>query len=283
MLQHAYILQYLHRSGQAYGHRICGWWRFTPGVQPHHRGVYAIKLGPQWSPEQRCPALLTVSSRARIRERPRLICNHAGVAPSEGLRERRRRQTKVDIHDAAVRLVKERGVEKVTVEEISAEAGVAPRTFFNYFPNKESSIVYAPLEIPADLAAEFVAGGPAPNSVLLAELISLAAANLASNPPRREEMADLLAIAHGSGAVLSALLSQLEQFHRRLAELVAKRSGGDANDEVPTLIAALAVATVRTGTERWATQPPDQNDDSPAPYVKRAAALVHTFFTGDTG
>ena len=223
-----------------------------------------------------------MSSIARISELPRLIWNYAGVAPSEGLRERRRRQTKVDIHDAAVRLVKERGVEKVTVEDISAEAGVSPRTFFNYFPNKESSIVYAPLEIPDDLATEFVAAGPAPNSVLLAELISLAAANLASNPPRREEMADMLAIAQGSGAVLSAVLSQLEQFHRRLAELVAKRNGGDADDEVPTLIAALAVATVRTGTERWATQPPDKNDDSPAPYVKRAAALVHTFFTGDT-
>lgn len=79
-----------------------------------------------------------------------------------GLRERRRRQTSADIRDAAVRLTLERGFDKVTVDEICAEAGVSTRTFFNYFPNKESALAYGPSDIPAELAEDFVAAGPAP-------------------------------------------------------------------------------------------------------------------------
>jgi AcrR family transcriptional regulator len=85
-----------------------------------------------------------------------------------GLRERRRRQTSADIRDAAVRLARERGFDKVTIEEICVEAGISSRTFFNYFPNKESAIAYGPSDIPPELVADFVAAGPAPYSVVLA-------------------------------------------------------------------------------------------------------------------
>jgi hypothetical protein len=42
-----------------------------------------------------------------------------------GLRERRRRQTSADIRDAAVRLARERGFDKVTIEEICVEARIS--------------------------------------------------------------------------------------------------------------------------------------------------------------
>ena len=79
-----------------------------------------------------------------------------------GLRERRRRQTSAEIRDAAVRLAQQRGFDKVTIEGICIEAGISTRTFFNYFPNKESAIAYGPSDIPAELVADFVAAGPAP-------------------------------------------------------------------------------------------------------------------------
>src|ERR1700721_1500061 len=114
------------------------------------------------------------------------------MANEIGLRERRRRQTSADIRGAAVRLVRERGFDKVTIEAICAEAGISVRTFFNYFPNKESAIAYGPSDIPAELVADFVAAGPAPYSVVLAELITLAAHHLRDVPPRREHRAHLL-------------------------------------------------------------------------------------------
>ncbi|MGO9925535.1 MAG: TetR family transcriptional regulator, partial [Mycobacterium sp.] len=64
------------------------------------------------------------------------------MANQIGLRERRRRQTSADIRDAAVRLARERGFDRVTIEDIGVAAGISPRTFFNYFPNKESAIAY---------------------------------------------------------------------------------------------------------------------------------------------
>src|SRR5262245_26452413 len=106
-----------------------------------------------------------------------------------GLRERRRRQTSADIRGAAVHLAQECGWDKVTIEGICRAAGVSIRTFFNYFPNKESAIAYGPSDIPPELVAEFVAAGPAPYSQVLAELITLAAHHLRDVPPRRDQAA----------------------------------------------------------------------------------------------
>jgi AcrR family transcriptional regulator len=129
-----------------------------------------------------------------------------------GLRERRRRQTSADIRDAAVRLAQERGFDKVTIEEICAEAGISTRTFFNYFPTKESAIAYGPSDIPAELVTDFVEAGPAPYSVVLAELITLAAHHLRDMPPRRELAAGMLKLAKTSPAVLAAFLADWSGF-----------------------------------------------------------------------
>ena len=195
------------------------------------------------------------------------------------LRERRRRQTSADIRDAAVRLAQQRGFDKVTIEGICTEAGISTRTFFNYFPNKESAIAYGPSDIPGELVAEFVAAGPAPYSVVLAELIDLAAHHLRDLPPKREQAAAMLELAKTSPAVLAAFLADLERFQTQLTDIVARRQGMRPNDEIPELISALALTAVRSGIERWAGGEPHDGDDTPMPYVERAAALVNSILT----
>ena len=61
----------------------------------------------------------------------------------------------MDIHDTALCLAREQSFDNVTIEQISAEAGVSQRTFFNYLPTKESPVSYPPLDIPNDLATDF--------------------------------------------------------------------------------------------------------------------------------
>src|SRR3984957_15094076 len=144
---------------------------------------------------------------------------------SIGLRERRRRQTSADIRGAALRLARERGWDKVTVDNICNEAGISTRTFFNYFPNKESAIAYGPSDIPPELTTDFVLAGPAPYQVVLSELITLAAHHLRDVPPDRDQAAGMLELAKTTPAVLAALLADLERFQNQLTDIVARRQG----------------------------------------------------------
>lgn len=202
-----------------------------------------------------------------------------GMANPMGLRERRRRETSADIRNAAVRLALERGFDKVTIEEICTEAGISTRTFFNYFPNKESAIAYGPSDIPAELVADFVSAGPAPYSVVLAELITLAAHHLRDVPPLREQAAHMLELAKTSPAVLAAFLADLERFQLQLTDIIVRRQDMKPDDEMAALISALALTAVRSGLEKWASSEPVDPDDTPMPYVERAAALVNSIFT----
>ncbi|MCT2084576.1 TetR/AcrR family transcriptional regulator [Microbacterium enclense] len=57
-----------------------------------------------------------------------------------GLRDRRRRETSLEICAAALDLFEEKGVAGTTVDEIAARAGVSPRTFFRLAGTKEDAV-----------------------------------------------------------------------------------------------------------------------------------------------
>ncbi|OZF55737.1 TetR family transcriptional regulator [Rhodococcus sp. 14-2470-1b] len=71
--------------------------------------------------------------------------------PVLDLRERRRRETRLDINLAALDLFEQRGVAATTVDEIAKAAGVSPSTFFRQFKTKEESILSVDLDLDAEI------------------------------------------------------------------------------------------------------------------------------------
>src|SRR5437867_848696 len=66
---------------------------------------------------------------------------------SEGLRQRKRRETRAALSRAAMRLCMQRGGwENVRVDDIAAAANVSPRTFRNYFSTKAEAVAAGHLE-----------------------------------------------------------------------------------------------------------------------------------------
>lgn len=70
------------------------------------------------------------------------IPSRAGIAPTEGLRERKRRETQQRIAEVGQRLFLSQGYDSTTLDAIAAEAGISRRTFFSYFKSKDDIIFF---------------------------------------------------------------------------------------------------------------------------------------------
>jgi hypothetical protein len=79
---------------------------------------------------------------------------------------------------------------------------------------------------------------------------------------------------------LAAFLADLERFQNHLIDIVSRRQGMRADEEIPAVISALALTAIRSGIERWTDSKPEDADDTPMRYVERAAALVNSIFAG---
>lgn len=63
------------------------------------------------------------------------------IAPQEGARARKRRETLARITEAGIRLFLEKGYDATTLDDIAAEAGISRRNFFYYFKSKDEILL----------------------------------------------------------------------------------------------------------------------------------------------
>ncbi|MFJ9038718.1 TetR/AcrR family transcriptional regulator [Streptomyces sp. NPDC102406] len=195
-------------------------------------------------------------------------------APTEGLRARRRRRTRAELHAATVRLVRELGFAHVTVEMISTEVGVSPRTFFNYFPSKEAALFALPGSLPPALADRFAEGTGQDTDAVLRDLGDVLADHLQEAAPSPQELEDMLRIAEGVPSVLATFLAQCEAAERELARTIARRTGTPAQGESAELLAGIAMATVRSALKRWSRT--GENRGGPAVCVRESFTTLRT-------
>jgi AcrR family transcriptional regulator len=178
-------------------------------------------------------------------------------AAGGGLRERKKRATRAALAEAAVRLAAEHGADKVTVEAISAAAGVSVRTFFNYFDTREDAFVV----IDADAGARMrraVLDAPAGLSPLEA-LREAMAAELAEAEQQHELWRLHAEVLHASPHLLARGVGAHMAAEADLADAIAARLRGAPGDGerpadpglYPRLLAAVATAAVRTSVDHW--------------------------------
>ena len=175
-----------------------------------------------------------------------------------GLRERKKAATREALHEAAMRLATEHGVEHVTVEAIADAASVSRRTFSNYFASKEQALLHG-------------------ERSRVAHLIELVRARPSAEPP-------WAALTHAAQAWVaefaaedrhaSARYRQLRRHPSLLAEQVASYAEAERDlaaaiaDRIPVghhagpdatlrarLLAANYLNTIRVAAQAWLDQP----------------------------
>jgi AcrR family transcriptional regulator len=175
------------------------------------------------------------------------------MSPAAGLRERKKLETHRTLTTIAVRLVGERGLDHVTVEDIAAEAGVSARTFFNYFASKEDSVViaYADYVERSHRLVDRFTGQPRELSARDA-LVAALRADLAEIDEQRDEwLTRIRIIKENPGLTLRAMSLNSEAVEPTIAA-IARRSGTDpAKDVFPSLLLSTVGATINAALMLW--------------------------------
>lgn len=167
-----------------------------------------------------------------------------------GLRERKKAATRVALSEGAIRLAQERGVEQVTLDAIADAAGVSPRTFHNYFPNKEEAILAGMWDRVAELVAALRAR-PADESAwdasrhVAREVMRVRSDTVDQLVARRRLLENSPTLAVHSDAMG-------RKHERAVIEALAERAGCDPDrDLYPHLLAAALHVAISAATTIW--------------------------------
>jgi len=168
-----------------------------------------------------------------------------------GLRERKKLATRQALSSAALELALERGLENVTIEDITTRANVALRTFSNYFGSKYEALAAIGADRARRIGASLLdrpAGEPLWEALANAVLQHYEGTD---QPFSAETMAAL-------GRVLQAPAMRGEylkvnfEMQTALAAAIAERTGTDPEaDMYPQILAGAVTAASQVGIRRW--------------------------------
>src|SRR5438067_3099972 len=167
-----------------------------------------------------------------------------------GLRERHMDRTRAAIVDAALALFSEQGFTETTVDAIAERADVGRRTFFRYFPAKES-VLFHDVDAQIQGTIDALAARPEeepPFEALLAVLRE-GAGRFSADLDRRQLLAK---VAHECDNLLvhhrAVIMRRLED---TITAEVARRAGVPADDLATGAAVAAILAAYGAAIRRW--------------------------------
>jgi len=168
----------------------------------------------------------------------------AMAATTEGLRERKKRQTRETIAEAAMALFVEHGFDAVTVADVARAADVSEKTVFNYFPAKEDLVALRGEE---RRAALIEAIRERPRGASIVEPFRAATLEFVDTVEhgRVDAIVTVPRLVMGSQALRDRLLLGWEEEAAELAPVIAEETGAADGDLVPAVMARTLAWTHR--------------------------------------
>lgn len=199
------------------------------------------------------------------------------AALPDGLRDRKKQQTRDQLQRAAMVLFAARGFDHVTVEEIAAACDVSRATVFRYFPTKEDLVVGSEPERLAELREAFE---ERPGHEPVFESVRHALVAVAGRYEHdRGQLLVARGLVAGHGALLARALELQAEWTEVFAELIADRvATSKAPDLQARVLAAAVMAAMRVAVEHWLDT---DAAGSPAELLGEALDLLeHGFVAG---
>ncbi|MFF5206108.1 TetR family transcriptional regulator [Streptosporangium sp. NPDC000396] len=166
---------------------------------------------------------------------------------SEGLRERKKRETRRRISDVATGLFMVHGFDNVTVAEVARAADVSVNTVFNYFPTKEDLLFDRQDEAVELLGKVVRARRPGESAVEAVRRDFLGALDAQDWRYGFHEGSDVFTRMISASPALTARLREMNELRlEALARALADEADADPGDLTPALVAGQICATLHT-------------------------------------
>ena len=166
----------------------------------------------------------------------------------DGLRERKKARTRAAIREHALRLFRENGYQRTTVEKIAEAAEVSPSTFFRYFPTKEDLVLQDDMDTRMIAAFEQQPPELGPIAAVRAASRQMFASYSAADMDLLRETTRL------TMTVPEIRARAMDEFARTItvvAEAVAKRAGRSPDDLAVRVMAGAIIGVIMSITMPW--------------------------------
>ncbi|MER5352700.1 TetR family transcriptional regulator [Kitasatospora sp. NPDC002551] len=179
-------------------------------------------------------------------------------AAAGGRRGRKARRTRESLAGAALRLVLDRGLAAVAVEDVTELADVSRRTFSRYFPSREDAVLDC-LRADFDRINAALAARPADETPLTAYRAALRAWLRDGAEPawhRRPDMRELFALIAREPSLTAAYRRICVDAEEASIRIAAERLGLDAERDLrPAVAIGLGVAALQAAARAWVRRP----------------------------